>query len=307
MMQKRVLILSFLDDYHAHAIQALLKNHGGNADIIDPALFPSAISLSHQGIDFSDITIDGKRLRDYHSIWSRRVGSLRLDPDISNPEEAKYAARESMDALYGALYAALIPIYNKPEAERRANFKPYQLRLAHACGLRVPDTLITTSPDDVLKFREKHREIIYKGFSGHAPVMVDTRPLEEKDLPDLWRLRYAPAIFQEYIEHGKEYRVTIVEGDTYAAEIRLSDENARYDWRMDSNYRVIETTLSADIQAMLLDFCRRLNLNSGSIDLRETPAGEVYFLEINPSGQFMFLDVYAGMDVASRFCQMLLQ
>ena len=172
---------------------------------------------------------------------------------------------------------------------------------------KIPDTLITTSPDDVLMFREKHHQIIYKGFSGLRSVVLDTRPLEDKDLPELWRLRYAPAIFQEHIEHGKEYRVTVVEGDAFAAEIRLSDEEARYDWRIDANYGVIETTLPTDIQAKLIDFCRRLNLNSGSIDLREIPEGEIYFLEINPSGQFMFLDVYAGMDVGNRFCQMLLQ
>lgn len=306
-MQKRVLILSFADDYHALAIQALLKKRGGVADIVDPALFPNAISLNHQGADFADITIDGKRLDDYHSIWSRRAGFSQLNPEIPNSEEAKFAVRESMDALWGALYATQLPIYNEPEAERKANFKPYQLRLAHSCGLEIPDTLITTSPDEVLKFRDKHREIIYKSFSSFTPIMLDTRPLEEKDLPDLWRLRYAPAIFQEYIEHSKEYRVTVVEDDTFAAEIRISHEKARYDWRLDGDYGVVKTTLPADLQAMLIDLCRKLNLNSGSIDLRETPEGKIYFLEINPSGQFMFLDVYAGTDVGNCFCQMLLQ
>ena len=306
-MQKRVLILSYADDYYAIAIQALLKNHGSVADIVNAALFPDVISLSHQGADFRHIMIDGKRLADYHSIWSRRSGPSQVNSELPNIEEARFAVRESMDALWGALYAAQLPIHNEPEAERKANFKPCQLRLAHTCGLKIPDTLITTSPDDVLMFREKHHQIIYKGFSGLRSVVLDTRPLEDKDLPELWRLRYAPAIFQEYIEHGKEYRVTVFEGDAFAAEIRLSDEEARYDWRIDANYGVIETTVPTDIQAKLIDFCRRLNLNSGSIDLREIPEGEIYFLEINPSGQFMFLDVYAGMDVGNRFCQMLLQ
>ena len=83
-------------------------------------------------------------------------------------------------------------------------------------------------------FREKHRQIIYKGFGGLTSVVLDTQPLEDKDLPELWRLRYAPAIFQEYVERGKEYRVTIVEGDAFAAEIQLSDEKAHYDWRLDA-------------------------------------------------------------------------
>ena len=306
-MQKRVLILSFENDYHALAIQALLKNHGAAADIINIATFPEVISLSHRGSDFGDITLDGKRLADYHCIWWRRALPAQSNDEIPDPEEAGFAARESMDALWGALYATQLPIYNEPGAERKARLKPYQLRLAHTCGLKIPDTLITTSPDDVLQFRENHHEIIYKGFSGLTPVMLDTRPLEEKDVPDLWRLRYAPAIFQEYIEHGKEYRVTVIEGDAFAAEIRISDEKARYDWRLDSNYGVIQAVLPTDIQTMLIDLCRKLNLSSGSIDLRETPEGEIYFLEINPSGQFIFLDVFAGMDVGNRFCQMLLQ
>ena len=120
-------------------------------------------------------------------------------------------------------------------------------------------------------------------------------------------MRYAPAIFQEYVKYGKEYRVTVIEGDVFAAEIRISTETARYDWRLDANHEVVQASLPANVEKMLLDLCQRLNLNSGSIDLRETPEGEIYFLEINPSGQFIFLDVFAGMDVGNRFCQMLLQ
>ena len=306
-MQRSVLILSFEDDYHALAIQALLKKYDCIADIVDTALFPESISLTHKGAEFGDIVINGRPMTDYRSIWLRRASPPKLNNAIASHEEAVFAVRENMDALWGALHAARIPIYNEPEAERKARFKPYQLRLAHACGLRVSDTLITTSPDDVLNFREKHREIIYKGFSGLTPSMLDTRPLEEKDLTDLWRLRYAPAIFQEYVKHGKEYRVTVIEGDAFAAEIQIRNEAARYDWRLDANYGVVKAILPTDVEERLIALCRKLNLSSGSIDLRETPEGEIYFLEINPSGQFIFLDVFAGMDVGNRFCQMLLQ
>jgi hypothetical protein len=306
-MSKRILILSFEKDYHALAIQALLRKQGDDADIVDLADFPTQLQLSHQGPSFTDIRLDGRPLSDYHSIWWRRVHVPRPGSDTKDPEEARFAVRESRDAIWGALLSSGLPIYNPPMVELLANYKPYQLKVARSCGLTIPDTLVTNSAEEVLALRSRHPQLIYKSFGPTDLMVMDTRPLRDEDLPELWRLKYAPAIFQQYVPRGREYRVTLVEDDVFATEVHIQQRVAEYDWRNDLGYQLTPVNLPEALADKLRQLRRALGLSSGSIDLREAPDGTVYFLEINPSGQFLFLDIRAGTDVGSRFCRMLVQ
>lgn len=304
---KKILILSFEDDLHAVAIQSLLKRHKARADIVDTGAFPGALTLMQHSSGRDRIFLDNKRLIDYHSIWWRRVRPPFPPKDVTEPEEYRFAARESREAVWGAIHASRIPIYNSPQAENLACYKPYQLQVARECGLLVPNTLITNCPKEAAEFRAKHEHVIYKTFSGTTLMMTDTRPLKDTDMDDLWRLQYAPVIFQEYLSRGREFRVTVIEDDIFAAEIKIQNAKAHYDWRLDQNYQVIKTTLPRDLCDKLVLLKNTLGLNSGSIDLRETQDGQLFFLEINPSGQFLFLDILGGLDTGNRFCQMLLQ
>ena len=306
-MKKRILILSFPDDFHALAIQTLLRKHGADADILNPETFPADYALVHSGADFRDIRLGEYRLADYHALWNRRSKPPQISTVIPDADEARYAARECSHALWGALYASGLPIYNDPDAERRAGHKPYQLRLAHELGFHIPDTLITTSPGAARDFAAKHPQVVYKGLGAVTWMMLDTRPLTAADLDDLWRLEYAPVIFQEYIERGREYRISVVEEDIFAGEVTVSHDAARYDWRLDNDHGIAPVTLPAAVNAQMIRLLESLGLHSGAIDLRETPDGTVYFLEINPTGQFLFLDIFGGMDIGNRFCEMLLQ
>lgn len=306
-MEKRILILSFADDYHAQAIAAMLERLGHAADIVDTSAFPVSSSLTYRAGREADAWLDGRPLSSYHAVWWRRVRAPAIAPEVQIPEERRFAATEAREALWGAIQASGLPIYNSPAAEYVADRKPYQLRVAQAAGLRVPDTLITTLPEEVRAFRERHGEIIYKSFGPNDLAVMDTRPLTDADDADLWRLRLAPVIFQEYIPRGREYRVTVVEDDVFAAEIEISRDDAAFDWRNDLAYQAKPAKLTDEVEEGLRRVRRSLGLSSGSADLREAPDGTVYFLEMNPSGQFLFLDIRAGLDIGPRFCEMLLQ
>jgi glutathione synthase/RimK-type ligase-like ATP-grasp enzyme len=56
--------------------------------------------------------------------------------------------------------------------------------------------------------------------------------------------------------------------------------------------------LPADTVSKLLDLVRRLGLQYGAVDFRVTPEGEHVFLEINPAGQFLFIENAIGMKIA---------
>jgi glutathione synthase/RimK-type ligase-like ATP-grasp enzyme len=44
---------------------------------------------------------------------------------------------------------------------------------------------------------------------------------------------------------------------------------------------------------------RRLGLEYGAIDLRLTPDGEYVFFEVNPAGQFLFVEHACGLPISA--------
>src|SRR4051812_44514129 len=105
-MSNAVLVISPTDDYHALAIQALLKKRDCRVDIVDSATFPQNSTLVHKGANFRDVLINKIPLDSYHSIWWRRVGYPRPSSDIVHEEERQYALSEWRNALWGAFYAS---------------------------------------------------------------------------------------------------------------------------------------------------------------------------------------------------------
>ena len=53
-----------------------------------------------------------------------------------------------------------------------------------------------------------------------------------------------------------------------------------------------------EVEEKLLELKRRLGLVFGAIDMRLTPAGDYVFLEINPGGQFMYIEAASGLPIA---------
>ena len=51
------------------------------------------------------------------------------------------------------------------------NSKPYQALLIQALGFAVPETLVTTDPDAVLAFWQRHGTVVYKSNSGIRSIV----------------------------------------------------------------------------------------------------------------------------------------
>ena len=52
---------------------------------------------------------------------------------------------------------------------------------------------------------------------------------------------------------------------------------------------------------------RRLGLVYGAIDLRLTPEGQYVFLEINPAGQFLYVERATGQPITAALAKALLE
>jgi glutathione synthase/RimK-type ligase-like ATP-grasp enzyme len=65
--------------------------------------------------------------------------------------------------------------------------------------------------------------------------------------------------------------------------------------------------LPAETARLLGELMNRLGLVYGAIDLRLTPEGRYVFLEINPAGQFLYIEHATGQPIAATLAQTLLK
>jgi glutathione synthase/RimK-type ligase-like ATP-grasp enzyme len=76
------------------------------------------------------------------------------------------------------------------------------------------------------------------------------------------------------------------------------------DCRIDIGRAKIEAIeIPDDIEERLLELKRRLGLVYGAIDMRLTPQGDYVFFEINPGGQFMYIEAATGLAIAEAMAR----
>ena len=68
---------------------------------------------------------------------------------------------------------------------------------------------------------------------------------------------------------------------------------------------VAAVELPTALQMRLLALQKSLGLVYGAIDLRRTDEGEYYFLEVNPAGQWMFVEQRTGLPIAQAHADLL--
>jgi glutathione synthase/RimK-type ligase-like ATP-grasp enzyme len=241
---------------------------------------------------------DGQPVPSPTSIWYRRV---RTAPTPEGMEEgvAAFCRQEARAAIIGSIVGQAARWMSHPAAVWQAEFKPYQLHLAAALGLRIPRTVITNSPERVrAAFRDFGSMIIKPARTGYVQTSsgeyaIYTSRVLEQHLDEVDSARWSPAIYQELIPKAYDVRVTIVGTRCFAALIdSQSDPAAVTDWRQTNNPALPHQTVTLPecIVRKLHDLMGALRLTFGAVDLIQTSSGEYVFLEVNPSGQWLWLD-----------------
>jgi glutathione synthase/RimK-type ligase-like ATP-grasp enzyme len=122
-------------------------------------------------------------------------------------------------------------------------------------------------------------------------------------------IRFGPVIVQEYVAKRVELRVTVVGRAVFAAEIHSQESNhARFDWRrydLGSTRHEVHR-LPAVVADRCVEIVGRLGLRYGAIDLILTPDGRYVFLEVNPTGQWLWIEKATGLPIGDALCDLLL-
>jgi glutathione synthase/RimK-type ligase-like ATP-grasp enzyme len=296
------------DNQSVALVTAALEARGARVFRLDTDLFPTDVQLAlHQPRGRSTLRSAAGELvlGELDAVWYRRAAIGAALPDM-DPQHRDAALKESRATLLGMLESLPCFTMDRVSTVRAAEHKPRQLELACELGLDVPATLTTNDPAAVHAFWARQGgRVVVKALSsfaihddaGREHVMF-TSQLTDDDLAHLDQLALAPMTFQEHLAKAVELRVTLIGERVFAAAVDSQAlERARIDWRKEGGrleHAWTPYALPADVAAKLLQLTARLGLSYGAVDVVVTPDHRHVFLEINPAGEWFWLDDVFG-------------
>lgn len=320
MNNKKILIVTQEIDSTADVMVALLNKRGAAFERVHPGDIPNLTSISiycdsdnaaHGNIQGPGLNFDWS---DIKSVWYRRPEPPKFPDDLTE-EESDFAFAETTEFVFGLWRAMDVLWINHPDKIRRAASKPLQLSIAQKLGFRIPKTLITSNPEELREFaRTTKTGVIYKAFTqGHLGLsqreVLYANRLRPEHLQHADLLRNTPGIFQEEIKKKLELRITVIGKKVFPAEIHSQEqERGEEDWRRADVAKLKHAVhkLPKKIEKLCLALVEYFQLNYGAIDMILTPEGDYVFLEINPSGQYGWIEDLTGLPLTESLADLLI-
>lgn len=311
MRKSRPLIICGDDDPHVTSVCSFLEKNGVKPFFLntgrliqEPVTFGSYVDSKIGNIDLDLVT----------SIWFRRTFPAVM-PTTMEQRWRDWGQQEFFQAC-SALWSSLcVPCIDPPFLTKRAALKGYQLNLAsQISGFKVPDYIITSD-------RHVAKSFVNEACDGDAVVKPLGRPVAQDEQggvnfftegvsrlsdDDLSGLNFAPCIFQRRVHAIREYRVTIVDGQIFAGSFDRSNVD-HVDYRKIDPYNLEHKAevLDNDTATACLELVDILGLRYSAIDLLQDKTGQLFFLEINPVGQWLWIEELTGLQISAALAEAL--
>lgn len=255
------------------------------------------------------------------SVWERRP-ELPSEVFIKSSEEID---KHNLDEALGFLsflryYIKDIPSIGSIVFDRVASSKMLQIRTAQRAGFIVPASCFSNRKADVLRLAERHEELVVKPINSNGvwndgddeeyvfyAQKVPSASLQ--DVPDKAFMQTVSFV-QEYVPKAYELRVTVVGCKVFACKIdsqSQDDNTGKTDWRQGYDYglKFEACHLPQDIADKCRLYLKLMRLNFGAFDFIVTPTGEYVFLECNPNGQWLWIELETGLKISEALADFL--
>jgi glutathione synthase/RimK-type ligase-like ATP-grasp enzyme len=243
------------------------------------------------------------QLEQVTSVWCRKKTLLPIEHEDENIR--KFIQAEANDVLQALpLFTAKAKWVNDLHYNNLARITANQLVTAKNIGLRVPKTLVTQSKQQLTNFYNQcNEQIICKVLHNQAPHLYGysvpaTKLVELQDIKELSSYFQAPTLFQECIDYEVEFRATVVDEQVFSVvQIPLCNNSSKtVDIRFNEK-RFAACQLPEDIQTRLIKLVKSLNLYYAAIDIALTKDGEYVLFEVNPSGQWAWVETATNLPI----------
>lgn len=238
---------------------------------------------------------------DIYSIYYRKP---RL-PDLSEFEYAyqHMIAKDIISLVNGLVDSFDGKVLTKPYILRKTENKIFQLLYAQNNNFLTPSSFIGNSNEIAKKFL-CNKSII-------KPLTLGK--IQNGDFIELYQTNYftqldqdislSPVYLQNYIEKKYEVRMTYINGFYYPVRIDSID---KLDWRKDykgHRYSIIDCPSSIIRQCDMM--IKQFDLNFGAFDFIVDNLERWIFLEVNPNGQWLWLEESLNLTISQKIIEYL--
>lgn len=303
MGQRRVVIWSTKEDTTADRVQRSLARLGVSPIRVDVDEYGRQVKFQWE-LTESPCLISASEcipICDIGAIYYRRPHVTEVPCDVRD-----FGIHESWYFGRSLLHDAIAAWLNHPAAVDAAEDKLLQLKRASSAGLRVPDSILTSSPEQARRFCEGRQVVCKPGFGGVISNKASTRVIYTWRVPDLCRVQdfdsveLCPTFLQVEIKKVCDVRVTVV-GDRLSA-VRILSPQGILDWRehIYSGALAYDTiVVDSGVRSGILQLMASLGIEFGALDFAIDTNGSWWFLEVNPAGQWEWLEEFAGTNIAA--------
>jgi glutathione synthase/RimK-type ligase-like ATP-grasp enzyme len=234
------------------------------------------------------------------SVWYRRSISPSINQDIDFYSK-RFVSGELQHLIEGLCLNDDLIWVNPFDAVIKAERKIYQLKVAKEIGFKIPNSIISNDINLIRSFFNLNRSIICKPIYHGYLQKNDKNYSIYSNRVDLKILEASssiyPIYFQEEIDKVADIRVTVVGNDIFPVQITF-DKTSSPDWRRkECEVTYKEHDLPKEIKKLCIRIVSILGLKFGAIDLAKTDKDEYYFFEINPTGEWAWIEYKLGLPI----------
>ncbi|CAI8915931.1 RimK domain-containing protein [Pseudomonas sp. IT-P258] len=304
-----LLLVTNCRDITMDYVVAELRRRGQPFFRLNTEQLPQALcSMAGFPRDAWSISLDGVVVRGaaITGAYFRRPGAPVVPDTATDPGERAYIEAEwssFLKSLYSRLEGRWL---NSPTKIFMAEDKPMQLLLAQEIGFHVPQAFVT---NDILCARAISalgqaigKPLRQAVLAGETERVIFTSRLAEIEDEQAEAIRLSPFIVQSEILKQYDVRVTVVGERVFVTAIWSQDnEETITDWRKGSrpDLRHEKIVLDRRVERQCVKLVQRLGLRYGAIDLVCDQSGKLWFLEINPNGQWAWIENLTGYPIAA--------
>lgn len=245
------------------------------------------------------------------SIWYRRPTFLR-EIDLNQKDVSIYFKKHQwMTFTRSFIIFEKSKWINHPLATFSAENKPYQIKVASELGFDIPKTIISNSSSSFQKYFKDIDDLVVKSldvfhFRAKEKEYFAYTKIYNKEYITNSILSPAPVIIQEPLLNKIDLRVTVIGNDAFTISISDKGKPIKGDWRLLKDKAVYEEyNLPLNIKEKCIKLTKKLGLHYGAIDLAVIE-NTYYFLEINPTGEWAWIDPHTNFRLDEKIADLLI-
>lgn len=198
---------------------------------------------------------------------------------------------------------------NNPVDTYQAENKMFQLCIAESCGLLIPKTYVSNVSFNRLGRCKKYivkslDTALFYDIKTNKEMFTYSNVVLGKELQE-YELASAPIIIQEFLNPKVDCRVTYVQGKLFPVKILHHGKGIYGDWRVRKNeLEYVPFLLPSNVSLAICNLMEKLKLRFGGIDMAIVD-DKFIFIEVNPTGEWGWLEVNTGMEISRTIKQAL--